>query len=140
MAHAAGKGFTISEVWPHKSTLLVGFEGHGDPTPAITARDSFSFWAPLDQQFARFMVQLANYKHADYISFFGRGYFSTYLDLAAAPCVPAFPVTSRADLGCAQEISRAQIQNVSRILQTSPTRLSAVGQEYQRDIARVPPK
>jgi hypothetical protein len=43
--HAAGKFASICEFWPHKSLIV------GESFLDVDTRDSFNFWAPLDQQY-----------------------------------------------------------------------------------------
>ena len=47
IAHAAGKGVSISELWCHKSVVLSGFNEGSDSLVDIRVRDPFSFWQPL---------------------------------------------------------------------------------------------
>ena len=91
LAHAAGKGASISEFWLHKSTDLAGFSNNGDPLLDVRARDTFTFWSPLDVQFLTLMARLANDKHFDSISAFGHFYWFSLLDYSSLPasCPPA---------------------------------------------------
>jgi hypothetical protein len=94
MAHAAGKSVSMSEFWLHKSTALVGFAEGADSLMDIRARDMFSFWAPLDEQFLRMMSNLANYKHFDYISGFGFYYWFALTDFNSLRSPPVYPPTN----------------------------------------------
>ncbi|MGH7960416.1 MAG: hypothetical protein ACRERD_01135, partial [Candidatus Binatia bacterium] len=46
----------------------------------IFARDVYSFWQPLDQQFLRVMTHLAHFKQFEYVSPFWSRNFFAYLE------------------------------------------------------------
>ncbi len=82
-AHAAGKRVGMSEAWLYKerdSELGQGFTSN-----AIYARDVYSFWAPLDQEFIDAMYKAANFKQFDYMSPFFDKYFFAYLNYDQLP-------------------------------------------------------
>ena len=135
MAHSAGKGASISEYWLHKSTSLSGFAGSGDPLLDVRARDTFSFWSPLDQQFLSMMIKLANYKQFDYISAFGFFYWFNLIDYASltAPCPPAYPASSASqNSACDSAIQTRQNQGARQALDNR--QLSVTGQAYQGEL------
>ncbi len=125
MAHTAGKGASISEYWLHKSTSLSGFSGP-DPLLDVRARDTFSFWSPLDQQFLSMMIKLANYKQFDYISAFGFFYWFNLIEYASltTPCPPVYPA-SNANQNSACDSSDSGASEPGR--QASPQQQTAIG-------------
>jgi hypothetical protein len=137
MAHAAGKGASISEFWAHKSITVNPYTGTGDPITDVRARDLFSFWVPLDNQFLTMMAKLANFKHFDYMSAFGwYTWFSliNYYSLTETPVYPAASSSQNSTIDA--EIMTLQDQMASQALaqhQVSPT-----GQAYQSVIAAIP--
>jgi len=121
-AHAAGKGASIAEFWPHKETTPSDASAaiSGVSISGVRALDVFSFWSPYDQQFLLMMMQLANYKHLDYLSSFaGLGDLNwAYLDYGSAPC------TNLTTVACDSQIQTA-VKNLAEQaianLQLSPT-------------------
>ncbi len=77
-ARAAGKKVGMSEAWLYKQRDGE-MRGRVSSTE-IYARDSYSFWAPLDQEFMRLIVKFARAKRLEYVSFFNDKYFFTNLD------------------------------------------------------------
>jgi hypothetical protein len=138
MAHAVGKGVSISEFWLHKSTALVGLTTGGDSLPDIRARDVFSFWAPLDEQFLQMMAKLANHTHCDYISAFGHYNWFTLTDYNSlrSPCPPIYPATnSTQNSACDSQIINTQNQLAKQAL--AKQQLSPTGNAYKAVIANV---
>ncbi len=78
-AHVAGKHVTMLECWLQKErdSELATLQSAVDAT--LFARDSFRFWAPLDQKFLSVMVRYANASKVDYLSPFWSRYFFAYL-------------------------------------------------------------
>ncbi len=133
MAPAAGKGVTMSEFWLHKSTLLVGFAEAGDSLTDIRARDMFSFWAPLDEQFLQMMGKLANYKHFDYISGFGFYYWFALTDFYSLRSPPVYPpANSTQNAAIDALITNTQNQLAKQAL--SKQQLSPTGNAYKNVI------
>jgi len=65
MATAGGKKIGMSEVWLHKiRDNELGVLGPND----INARDSFSFWIPLDQYFLQTIIDFSYYENMVFIS------------------------------------------------------------------------
>jgi hypothetical protein len=93
----------------------------------VRARDSFSFWSPLDGEFIQVIAKLANYKHFDYINAFGHYYWFTLMeyDLLTSPCPPVYPAkTSIENAACDSKIQSLQNQGAKQVLadhQISPT-------------------
>lgn len=138
MAHSAGKGASISEFWAHKSDVLPQLTGGGsDPLPDIRARDMFSFWAPLDEQFLNLMGDLANYKHFDYISGFGFYNWFALTDYNSLQNPPVYPAANSTQ----NEVSDEQVttmQDESAKQALANGQLSIVGKAYQTVIANEP--
>ncbi len=137
MAHAAGKGVTMSEFWFHKSTALVGLTENGDSLTDIRVRDMFSFWAPLDVQAFQMLSKLASDKHFDYVSAFGHYQWFKLIDynsLQSAPIYP--PVNSSQNEAVDNQITSLQNQLARQALNTK--QLSPTGEAFQAMIA-IPP-
>jgi hypothetical protein len=140
LAIANKKGFIISEVWPFKSDQMVDLSGNGDPSKDVQARNAMSFWSPLDDSFALAMIKLANWKKLNYLSFYGQGYQSSYLNYGppspAVPCIPFYPQNGISNKACDKQIDSALTRIVNQDLHTTPIRLSDFGLSYQADIAQ----
>jgi len=138
IAHSAGKGASISEFWAHKSDVLPQLTGGGsDPLADIRARDMFSFWAPLDEQFLNLMGDLANYKHFDYISGFGFYNWFALTDYNSVQNPPVYPAANSTQ----NEVSDEQVtamQNKSAKQALANGQLSIIGKAYQTVIANEP--
>ena len=133
LAHAAGKGVSMSEVWFHKSDSLGGLTG--EAINEIQARDVLSFWAPLDQQFFPVLVKLANSKRFDYVSCFGHYNWFALTDYDSLSSPPAYQVTSAAQNATIDtQIIRMQNQAARQALAAG--QLTATGKAYQAAIAR----
>ena len=81
VARRYGKRALMGEAWLYKATdaeLLIQL-----PASQIYARDVFSFWEPLDQQFLKKIVQAARAQQMDYVSAFWAQYFFAYLEYNA---------------------------------------------------------
>jgi len=80
MIKAAGKRVGMGEVWLLKERDSEFSSTNVADNPMIFARDPYSFWAPLDQEFLASLVNLAHWKGLDFISPFWTRYFYAYLD------------------------------------------------------------
>jgi len=137
IAHAAGKGVSLSEFWCHKSVTLSGFNEGADSLVDIRVRDMFSFWAPLDEQFLNVMGKLAVGKHFDYISGFGHYDWFTEVDYSALKSVPVYPVTSKGQNDAIDaQITTMQNQAVKQAF--ADHQLSPTGKAYQAIIQNGP--
>jgi len=138
-AHTAGKGVTMSEVWPNKTAATplaqIWVANPVDPTADYVARQTYSFWEPLDEQYLLMFVKMANYKKFDYISpFMGLGALNwAYLDYANTPCVQVYPANGTKNATCDGQITKAENQLAGNAL--SSNQLSPIGAAYQSDIA-----
>jgi len=137
MAHAAGKGVTMSEFWFQKSASLVGLTENGDPVTDIRVRDMFSFWTPLDQQAFQLLSDLANYKHFDYVSPFGIYYWFTLIDYSSLTIFPVYPAASETqNESVDNQITALMNQSATRTL--ADNQLSLTGKAYKTAIANQP--
>ena len=137
MAHAAGKGASISEFWAHKSINTDPYTGTGDPITDVRARDLFSFWAPLDQQFLTIMTKLANYKRFDYVSAFGWYTWFSLIDYDVLSSTPVYPATSSTQNATVDAGIMAQ-QNQLGAQALSKQQVSPTGKAYQAAIGILP--
>ncbi len=130
IAHAAGKGVSISELWCHKSVVLSGFNEGSDSLVDIRVRDTFSFWQPLDAQFFNIMGKLAVGKHFDYISGFGHYDWFTEIDYSGLKTTLVFPVTNKGQNDAIDaQITNLQNQQTKQAL--ADHQLSPTGKVYQ---------
>ncbi len=74
IAHRAGKSVTMSEAWLQK----VGDSELSGNVMATDSRNPFAYWSPLDSEFLRAMVLMANYKQFTFISPFWTSYYYAY--------------------------------------------------------------
>jgi hypothetical protein len=79
-AHACGKPVAISEAWLQKQRDAEFVQIDAVFDNAIYARDTFSFWSPLDQKFLISLTKFAHWKHLLYMSPFWSKFFWAYLD------------------------------------------------------------
>ncbi len=137
MAHAAGKGVTMSEFWFDKSATLAGLTENGDSITDMRVRDMFSFWVSLDVQAFQMISDLASYKHFDYISAFGFYNWFSLVDYSSLKSVPVYPPltdTQNTDV----DIQITTLQNQSAKIGLSGSQLSPVGKAYQTVITAQP--
>lgn len=81
MAQQAGKRVACSESWLEKiSDGDINSSGGVSALTTFYARDTFSFWAPLDEQFINTLFKFAMANNMIYASPFWSRYFWTYLD------------------------------------------------------------
>ena len=78
IAHAHGKRAVLDEAWLYK--MRPTENGGVAMSSNIFKRDSYSFFAPLDQQFLRCMAKLAQVGDIEYLSVFWSTHFFAYLD------------------------------------------------------------
>jgi len=77
-----GKPIVIDETWLHKTTMT---EGHNFVTDAaISARNLYAFWIPLDEQFLDLMSKYAQVYNVAYLSPFEATNFFAYLNYTSA--------------------------------------------------------
>ena len=79
-AHACGKPVAISEAWLQKQRDAEFAQIDAVLDNAIYARDTFSFWSPLDLKFLSSLVKFAHWKRLLYMSPFWSKFFWAYLD------------------------------------------------------------
>jgi hypothetical protein len=126
--HAAGKFASICEFWPHKSLIV------GESFLDVAARDSFNFWAPLDQQYIPIIFELANQGSLEYLSAFNDGEFWAYEPYTSMPCLPVYPAGSASqNQACDLNILSAVTSTVQSALGLG--QVSATGTAYKAEIA-----
>jgi len=79
-AQTCGKPVAISEAWLQKQRDVEFAQIDAAFDNAIYARDTFSFWSPLDQKFLSSLVKFAHWKRLLYMSPFWSKFFWAYLD------------------------------------------------------------
>ena len=96
-AQALGKPVAISEAWLSKERDAEFTQYNAATDQTIFSRDSFSFWAPLDQAFLGALVTFAHWKHLLYLSPFWTKFLHAYIDFGAAQGLTPAQVTTLAD-------------------------------------------
>ncbi len=131
MALEAGKKVAISECWDFKATdqEFSGITVNNEAS--YYARDTFSFWAPVDTAFVEAFVNFANWKGLIYVSPFWTRYFWAYLNYNQEQSVGA-ALTMNAS-SAEQVLSDATVQFVNAIVNSTPPTFS--GQAYGGAIA-----
>jgi len=81
-ARACGKPVAISEAWLQKQRDAEFTQIDAVFDNAIYARDTFSFWSPLDQKFLISPFKCAHWRRLLYLSPFWSKFFWAYLDYA----------------------------------------------------------
>jgi hypothetical protein len=135
MAHAAGKGVTMSEFWFHKSSTLVGLTENGDSLVDVRVRDMFGFWYPLDQQAFQMLSDLANYKHFDYVSAFGHYNWFALIDYNSLQTVPVYPPANGTENTTVDDQITTMLNQATKQA-LAGSGLSLVGKAYQSVISR----
>lgn len=79
IARQYNKKIVIFEAWLYK-TAAGESANNMAANETVFARDVYSFWQPLDQQFLENIVAFANLKQVEYISPFWSSYFFAYVD------------------------------------------------------------
>jgi hypothetical protein len=125
-AHAAGKFASIAEFWPNKSLIA------GASNIDVEARDTFAFWAPLDQEFMSMMFKLANSNSLEYLSAFNDDLFWAYEPYTALPCLPIYPGTGSENVSCDTAILGAA--SAAAELALGLGQFSSLGTSYAADI------
>lgn len=119
-AKRCGKPVAISEAWLQKErdSELRSIDAAFDPV--LYARDSFSFWAPLDQAFLATLVKFANSQQLLYFSPFWSKYFWAYVDYGQAGSLQKAETIQASNRAAAQAMVRGEV--------------SATGEAYRRAI------
>lgn len=82
IAREHNKKVVLDECWLYKASSPEA--GSVAANAEIFKRDTYSFWAPLDQRFLAAMVKSARLKNIEYISPFWTNYFFAYADYSAS--------------------------------------------------------
>ncbi|MBI4137200.1 hypothetical protein HY469_04015 [Candidatus Roizmanbacteria bacterium] len=120
IAHAQNKKVIIGEVWLYKAsaTDLVRGASH----PSIFARDTYSFFAPLDQKMLDVIDRMSQSYDISYISPFWSRYFFGYV-----------PYESNRNKSDGQLLLDANKASVENLLSGTPT---STGSYYQKLISK----
>jgi uncharacterized protein (TIGR03437 family) len=131
MALEAGKQVAISECWDFKETDQEFTATTVNNEASYYARDTFSFWAPVDTAFVEAFVNFANWKGLLYVSPFWTRYFWAYLNYSQEQSAGA-----ALDMGSSsaqQVLSDSTLQFVNAIQTSTPPTFT--GQAYQGAVA-----
>jgi uncharacterized protein (TIGR03437 family) len=131
IAIAEGKAVGMNETWLyHESAAELGQIG----APQVEVRQNWSFFAPVDIAFLTLMMNVANYKRMEYVSFATPSVFFSYLDYEKTPGCPTPPSTS---CTVAQWNTAANRAFAAAIL-SKPVPLTATGQAFKTLLAAQP--
>ncbi len=131
MALEAGKKVAISECWDVKETDQEFSGTTVNNEASYYARDTFSFWAPVDTAFVEAFVNFANWKGLIYVSPFWTRYYWAYLNYNQEQSVGA---ALDMDSSVAQQVlNDATVQFVNAIANGTPPTFT--GQAYKGAIA-----
>jgi len=131
MALQAGKKVAISECWDLKETDQEFTGTTVSNEDSYYARDTFSFWAPVDTAFVEAFVNFADWKGLIYVSPFWTRYYWAYLNYNQEQSAGA---ALTMDASSAQQVlSDATVQFTKAIQNRTPPTFT--GQAYQAAIA-----
>ena len=127
-AIAQGKAVGMDETWlDHDSNAEVTTIGQ----PEVDARNGWGFWAPLDTSFLTLMMNVANFRHMEYVSFSVPSVFFAYLDYANTPGCPTPPSSV-----CSTDQWNAADNQALGVAETSsPVPLTTTGQAFEALLA-----
>jgi len=120
MAKGKRKGLTVHESWLWKWQVgehINNIVAQGD----IYARDTYSFWQPLDSKFVAILFKLGQVKKFDFISPFWSCYFFMYFDYAEVKNLPGKML-----------LGAALVKGATAALEG---RITATGEAYRRLIS-----
>ncbi len=124
MAIAAGKQVAVSECWDLKETNQEFSGTTVNNEASYYARDTFSFWAPVDTAFVEAFVNFANWKGLLYVSPFWTRYYWAYLNYNQEQSAGA---ALDMDASSAEQVlSDATVQFVNAIQNSTPPTFTAL--------------
>jgi uncharacterized protein (TIGR03437 family) len=127
-AIAAGKSVGMDETWlDHESAAEIGKVG----APAVDSRNNWGFWAPVDVPFLTLMMNYANYKRMEYVSFAWPQVFFSYLDYANTPGCATPP----SSVCTTDQWNRAANTALAAALGAKPVPLTVTGKAFQSLLA-----
>ena len=111
LTHSRGKEFAVSESWLQKvAEQELGIAS----VLTLFAREPFSFWAPLNEQFAEVMVKTAHLKRFAFFSPFWSQYLHGYVEYNSVAYLAPTQILSVAYNSSAQQISEGQFSTTGR--------------------------
>jgi uncharacterized protein (TIGR03437 family) len=131
MALEAGKQVAISECWDLKETNQEFTGTTVNNEASYYARDTFSFWAPVDTAFVEAFVNFANWKGLLYVSPFWTRYYWAYLNYNHEQSAGA--ALDMDSSSAEQVLSDATVQFVNAIQNSTPPTFT--GQAYDGAVA-----
>lgn len=105
-ARSLGKEVAISEAWLLKERDSEFSTSDVASNPSIFARDAYSFWQPLDQEFLAGMVRFSYWKNLKFFSAFWTKYFWAYLDYDSTQGLSATDLTNQSNSATATALGR----------------------------------
>ncbi len=111
LTHSRGKQFAVSESWLQK---VAEQELGVASVLTLFAREPFSFWAPLNEQFAAVMVKTAHLKRFAFFSPFWSQYLHSYVDYNAVAYLAPTQILSVAYNTSARLIADGQFSTTGR--------------------------
>jgi hypothetical protein len=105
IARGRGKSVILDEAWLFKARP--GESGNIAADATVFGRDAFSFFAPLDQRFLRWIDDFARAEHVAFVSPFWSTYFFAYIPYAdAASSLPYSDIVQQVNAAASQNILR----------------------------------
>ena len=127
-AIAQGKAVGMDETsLYHETAAEFGVLADAD----VENRANWGFWSPVDVSFLSLMMNLANFKHMEYVSFASPQTFFNYLDYANTPGCPTPPST----VCTATQWTAAENAAVAADLAQNPVPLTVIGKTFQTLLA-----
>ena len=109
LAHTLGKDVAISEAWLLKERDSEFTTVDVASNPKIFARDAFSFWAPLDQEFLAGLTRFAYWKELKFASAFWTKYFWAYLDYNQVSGLSATQIVAQSSSASSSALQNGQV-------------------------------
>ncbi len=133
-AEQAGKRVAISEAWLYK----VAQNQYNTSTVATSqdtySLDSYSFWAPLDQEFLADFYGIANWKKLIYFSGFWSRYYWGYVDYGQSPGLQTAALINQSIAVAKSALDNNQLTStgsfVKNLVQASPAITIVNGASY----------
>lgn len=122
-AEQSGKRVLLDEAWLYKADQSTVSSGNEALT--ITQLDTYSFWAPLDQEFLSTMVKASQVAKIDYVSPFWSTYFFSYINYDSNSVQLSYQQS-------VQMVNQAASQNIQA------DQFSSTGQFYEQLIKSTP--
>jgi hypothetical protein len=117
-AQSMGKQVAISEAWLQKERDSEYSTINALTNCTIFSRDSFSFWAPLDQQFLLALTKFSFWKQAMFLSPYWTKYFYSYLNYSQVNLLTPQQIFTQSDAVSQLAMTNGQYTSTALAWQT----------------------